>query len=215
MRPSHTLILDGIWGRPRRWRLLGSRIERAGVGTTQIVYYDMTGRSTFQSLGEHLLKVIDDVGDPSQINIVAHSMGGLVVRAAHLLRPTLRFRRAVLSCSPLHGSLPAWLLPLAGVKQMRPGSEFLKRLVEVESQWTTPTLTVWCPGDLIILPASSSRWRAAQQEITCWVPAHIWPSWSGSIHRKMIQFLKHDVTVSAGTPPTPRSAAAAGSESNT
>ncbi|MFT3786422.1 MAG: hypothetical protein QM770_09680 [Tepidisphaeraceae bacterium] len=188
---QHTLLLDGIWGRPWRWKRLARRIECEIGGTAEIVYYDMTGRSTFETLGQFLLNKIDSTGvDPVNLNIVAHSMGGLVTRAAHLLRPTLRMRRAVLMNSPLRGSHMAWFLPLAGVRQMRPGSDLYARLGEIEPHWKTPTLTIWCPGDLMILSGWRSRWPVAQQEICCWVPAHIWPAWSRRLQTRIIEFLK-------------------------
>lgn len=191
MTSSTTLILDGIWGRPRRWRRLARRIEAAGVGPARIVEYNAWGTESFDVLGRFLLDQIDATSsDASSINIVAHSMGGLVTRSAHLLRPSLKLRRAVLMNSPLHGSLPAYLLPLKGVRQMRPTSDLFKRLKDVESQWTTPTMTIWTPGDLMIIPNKSSRWHVAQKEVRCNVPAHIWPAWSARLQREVVAFLQ-------------------------
>jgi len=40
--------------------------------------------------------------------------------------------------------------------------------------WDIPTLAIWCPGDLIVVPGSSARWARANQIIRCTVPGHAW-----------------------------------------
>lgn len=190
MAESTTLILDGIWGRPKRWHRLARKIESAGIGPARVVAYNSWGTQPFDVLGQVLLDAIDATGNAGQVNVVAHSMGGLVTRAAHLLRPTLTLRRAVLMNAPLKGSVLAYLLPLKGVFQMRPTSRLFKQLKEVEAHWSTPTMTLWTPGDLMILPNNSARWSKAQLELRCNVPAHIWPAWSTRIQQSVIEFLR-------------------------
>lgn len=183
---SHTFILDGIWGRPGRWEGLRKQIEQT-IGPAVIHRYDATGFEDLEVLGRQLLTTIDAVG--GDVNVVAHSMGGLVVRAAHLARPSLRFRRAVLMNSPLSGTWMAHALPLPAVKQMRPGSEFLKRLEAVEPLWTSPTMVTWCEGDLMILPNRSMRWSKASCELQFAMPAHNWPRWSSKVQAEVVRFL--------------------------
>jgi triacylglycerol lipase len=188
--PSHTIILDGIWGRPWRWKCLAQRIERTGVGSASIFSYNASGMIPMKSLGQHLLDEIDRQGPADRVNVVAHSMGGLVIRAAHLLRPTLPLRRAVMMCSPLHGSLLAHLLPLPGVRDMKPGSAFLKELQAIEPQWNIRTMTMWTHGDLAVVPGKSARWSKAEQRICFWMPAHNWPRWSGGLQDQVVKFLR-------------------------
>lgn len=138
-------------------------------------------------LGRGLLARIDQIQTP--INIVAHSMGGLVARAAHLLRPGFQFHRAVLMNSPISGTWAAYLLGLKAVREMRPESDFLKRLKEVESRWSAPTLVTWCLGDALVFPNRHMKWKQAET-YRYLMPAHNWPRWSRSIHRKVIEFLK-------------------------
>jgi len=186
----HTLILDGIWGRPRRWESLRRKIE-AAIGPAEIFDYECSGRTGFDELGKVLLKRIDEISNETggPINIVAHSMGGLVARAAHLLRPEFQFNRAVLMNSPISGTWAAYLLSLKAVREMRPESEFLKRLKEAESSWKSPTLVTWCVGDVLVFPNRNMRWPLAEAH-RFGMPAHNWPRWSGAIHRKVIEFLK-------------------------
>jgi hypothetical protein len=118
-------------------------------------------------------------------------MGGLVVRAAHQIDPSLPIERAVFLNSPHQGS---WWCHFAkpfkifhALRQMVPGSEFLSKLAAME--WTIPTLNVWCPFDLAVFPGHLAKWSAAQTTIRSAAPLHPWPVYSRSIHRRIIDFL--------------------------
>ena len=180
-----TLILDGIWGRPWRWGRLRRRIVESG-GAAEIFRYDCWGRVEFEELGRRLAGEIRQRG--GEVNLVGFSMGGLVVRAAHLVDRTLPIRRAVFLNSPLRGSWLAKLLPWPGIRQMRPGSAFMRAIEGAE--WTAPTLSVWCPLDLMVIPGTSARWEEAGECVCCWVPAHIWPVYSRRVHERVVEFLK-------------------------
>ena len=179
-----TFILDGIFGRPRRFGRLRDVIEKT-VGPAIIHHYDSTGRTPFESLARQLADAIRAANTP--VNLLGYSMGGIVIRSAHLLDPTLPIRRAAFLNSPHVGSLIAYLLPFPACRQMRPNSDWMNRLAAVE--WSIPTLAVWCPGDPIIVPNRSACWAKATETICGRVPAHIWPIYSKSIHRRIAAFL--------------------------
>jgi hypothetical protein len=184
MSETRTLLLDGFIGRPWRWEKL-LRTIRQRVGPAEIFHYDMSGRSRFETLGAQLAAQIRRHDQP--VNLIGFSMGGLVIRAAHLHDPTLPIQRAVLLNSPLRGSLLAYALPIGGIRQMRPSDEFLRRVKN--TPWNIPTLVTWCPGDTAVIPGRSARWPAAQETICCSVPMHIWPVYSPGIHRRIVEFL--------------------------
>jgi len=184
MNPIPTILLDGIWGRPRRLRFLCRSIEER-CGPTEIFRYDSSGHSCFEDLGRKLADRVLEIGRP--VNIVAFSMGGLVARAARLMEPSLPLHRAVFLNSPHGGSWLAYTLSLPGIRQMRPSSDLLRRLDHVP--WDIPTLAVWCPGDLIVIPGRSARWKSATRIIRCNVPLHLWPIWSRRLHRRIADFL--------------------------
>jgi triacylglycerol esterase/lipase EstA (alpha/beta hydrolase family) len=188
MSKATTLILDGIWGRPWRWEPLRRQIENV-VGPAEIFRYNSTGLCSLRELGLKLVAKIEQLDTP--VNLVAHSMGGLVVRAAHRHRPDLPIRKACFMCSPLHGTNTAYLLPFRGVREMRPGSAFLNWLTDADQHWTCPTLCLWCRGDAIIIPNRSSAWSKASREIISNVPAHCWPRWSTGLQKQVIEFLTH------------------------
>ena len=187
MPATTTLLLDGFWGRP--WRYGGlRRALQAAYGRAEIFHYNSSGLVLLETLAQRFIADVRRRNEP--INVVAFSMGGLVVRAARLLEPTLPIQRAVFMNVPHSGTLVAHLIPLPGVRQMRPGSEFLKQLDA--APWDIPTLAIWCPGDLIVVPGSSARWARANQIIRCTVPGHAWPFHSPSVRRAVVAFFKEE-----------------------
>jgi pimeloyl-ACP methyl ester carboxylesterase len=193
-----TFLLDGIWGRPRRFARIGRAIE-ATSGPTQIFRYDHTGIGCLQEQGNRLAQEIRRCGKP--VNIVAFSMGGLVARAAKLADPGLPIRRAVFLNSPHYGSIWCYLAwpfkKLQGMRQMIPGSVFLQQLQS--STWNIPTLSVWCPLDLAVVPGNLAKWPTDGQTIRSAVPLHPWPIYSPALRRKIAAFLaeaepNHEVT---------------------
>ncbi|HEX8325361.1 MAG TPA: hypothetical protein VF595_15775 [Tepidisphaeraceae bacterium] len=184
MENSHTIILDGFLGRPRRWERLRRLIELR-AGPASIFQYESTGLTPIPTLGQRL---IDEIrGRGGRVNLVGFSMGGMVIRAAHLIDPALPTRRAVFMNSPHLGTWLAHLVPTPGVRQMRPGDPFVKAIAD--APWTVPTLTVWNGFDGIILPPRSTRYRYGGEHVCCPVPLHIWPVWSRTIHRRIADFL--------------------------
>ena len=86
-------------------------------------------------------------------------MGGLVCRYyVQMLGGSSRVNRLVTISTPNHGTLPAFLNRRVACKEMRPGSDFLRRL---NDDWSTlrevEVSSFWTPLDLVIIPAKSSR----------------------------------------------------------
>ena len=180
----HTLMLDGIWGRPRRFEPLLDML-RESCGPAEIFHYDSSGLRTFEELGSQLVVEIRQQKRPA--NLIGFSMGGLVIRAAHLLDQGLPIHRAVFLNSPHKGTLMAYAFPFGGIGQLRPTAPFIQSLKLVD--WNIPTLATWCPLDTMVVPGSSARWRKAQRTIRCTVPIHVWPIFSRSIWRQAVEFL--------------------------
>lgn len=194
MNQSMTLILDGIFGRPRRFQRLQEAL-RESVGPAELFHYNCSGLIPFETLGQQLVHAIRAIAAP--VNIVAFSMGGIVARVARMLEPTLLLRRAVFLNCPHRGSLLAYVAPFPGVKQLRPRSALMKELASAD--WPIPTLAVWCPGDLAVIPGSSARFPAAQRTIRCDVPIHPWPVWSPRIRREIVKFMNEERCASVPT----------------
>jgi triacylglycerol lipase len=156
------------------------------VGPAEIFYYDSSGMPRFESLAAKLIDRIRDIGQP--VNLVGYSMGGLVVRTACLLAPDLPVRRAVFLNAPHGGSILAWLLPLPGVRQMRPNSELLRTLKM--QPWNIPTLVVSNPLDTAVVPPSNTKWNIETgSNAVCSIPMHVWPIFSTGLRERIVQFI--------------------------
>ncbi len=180
-----TILLDGWCGWPRRLAAFQNSLARLGLAP-EVFEYEASGFTPLEALGERLAKRVREGRGP--VNLIGFSMGGIVARTARLLDPSLPIHRAAFIHSPHYGSLLAHLLPfLPAMRQMRLNSGFLRRLNEVP--WPEPTLCVWCPGDLMVVPGASARWNGAAEHLRCDVPAHVWPLFSRTIQERVARFL--------------------------
>jgi triacylglycerol lipase len=181
-----TILVDGIWSHGFRMTYYGEKRLQGRTGRVVVFDYDNSGRVSQRELGRRLADFIRKQNAP--VNVIGFSMGGVVIRSALLDQPHLPVKRAVFLNSPHHGSLLAPAMGfLPGVRDLIPNSPLLRELAA--APWQTPTLCVWCPGDLMVIPGSSARWNRAAEEIRCDVPAHIWPLVSQRITDQVVAFL--------------------------
>ncbi|HRJ71674.1 MAG TPA: alpha/beta fold hydrolase [Terrimicrobiaceae bacterium] len=112
-------------------------------------------------------------GADSPVAIVAFSMGGIVARYyLQKLGGAARCRAFFTVSSPHHGTLAAYLADGRGAVQMRPGSSFLRGLnADVSGYRRLEPVSYWTPLDLMIFPAASSIWRAAEN-VMVWELCH-------------------------------------------
>jgi len=108
------------------------------------------------------------------IDLVGFSMGALVSRYyLQKLGGRANVRRFVSISGPHRGTLTAYALPLAGLRDMRPGSALLR---ELESDATgfgeVEVHCLYTPYDLMIVPAASSILAAAKTTRRLDIPIH-------------------------------------------
>ena len=98
----------------------------------------------------------------ARVDVLAHSMGGLIARAALPLVGPQTIRRIVTLGSPHHGTRVAGHYPSAPARQMRPDSPWLARLnAAQEEHWPVPVTSIYSLEDNLIVPASSARLAGA------------------------------------------------------
>lgn len=92
------------------------------------------------------------------VDLIGFSMGALVARwFLQRAGGTAQVRRFVSIAGPHHGTLSAYALPLAGPRDMRPGSALLRELAADPDPWGPVQVhCVYTPYDLMILPPRSS-----------------------------------------------------------
>ena len=108
-----------------------------------------------------------------EVDILAHSMGGLAVWLLLQERGhVLPIRRVVFLASPLQGTVVAHLAWGEGGREMRPGSEFLDRLQSGgQPQEWVEALTIRTPLDLNVVPWYGATLPGLGDRVVC-CPTH-------------------------------------------
>ena len=144
------IFVHGVDGTPRVWKYLVDNLDRSRF---QPWFYYYPSGLPLQKLGDHLatiIRLLDSIskGTMNRVVIVAHSMGGLVSRAAinNLCRNGAPpFVKLYVSFSTPYGGhdaakkgvesapvvVPSW-------RDVAPGSEFLERLYQQQFPATVP-----------------------------------------------------------------------------
>ena len=125
------------------------------------ILYDYDWRRGVDELGAALAERIRN--EPSdRIMIVAHSMGGLVARAALRLLEADDIRQIVTLGSPHHGTWLAQLLPGLPYRQMQPDSEWLAALnAAQEGRFPVPVTCIYSTNDNLVTPSRSAALQGA------------------------------------------------------
>ena len=124
-----------------------------------------------------------------EIDVLAHSMGGLAARWHILTQPDHSIRRAVFLGTPHRGTLSAYLAFGKSRPEMLPSSKFLDSLntlqptpLGVES-WTIRTLI-----DTRIIPGSSATLPGVEDHRLC-CPTHTGLLNDGRVFQLILSFL--------------------------
>lgn len=177
------VMVHGILDTGKVFRRLAADLEARGARCLCPSLSPSDGRDGLPDLSGKLDAAIrEGVAAQEPIDLIGFSMGGLISRYwLQELGGHARVRRFFAISVPFAGSLWSWLMPSAGVRQMRPGSGFLAELeagagrldgIEIVSYWT--------PFDLVIVPPSSSVWERAEN-IPLLVPCHPCMLWSRAL----------------------------------
>lgn len=115
------------------------------------------------TLGKKIAEIKARTG-AKQVDIVAHSMGGLISRYyIKNLGGEGQVERLVMLATPNHGTIVSYLGPSAGAKQMHPGSDFLKTLnAGDESPGAIKYTSIRGGLDEIVIPHSSPILEGAE-----------------------------------------------------
>jgi triacylglycerol lipase len=166
------VLVPGWADRPRSLRHIRAHLLRSGYSTDSLHVLDFKRR--FGSNTEHARELSNVLlslpGDRDHdVDIVAHSMGGLAVRhlfSAHP-RSARRIHRVICLGSPHAGTRTAWLGWGIGAREMRPGSEFLSKLPRGVPEGSD-FVNIRAPLDLRILPGSSTELAGARNfQVPC------------------------------------------------
>jgi triacylglycerol lipase len=164
----------------------------------------LTFRDPAGSNREHALEIdsavtrmLADTG-AEEIDIVAHSMGGLATRWYLLTHDPAPVRRAAFLGSPHQGTLTAHLAWGAGGDEMTPGSDFLEALNEAPPvPEGVGAITVRTPIDTRVVPGESATLPGIQDHTVC-CPTHVGLIRDDGVFRIVLDFLERTAASTAG-----------------
>ncbi|NJN20738.1 MAG: triacylglycerol lipase [Leptolyngbya sp. RL_3_1] len=154
-----------------------------GIGDTHRVFQTMATYLGDRGWPIHTLDLVPNLGEvgldqlalqvrdyvamhltEQPFDLLGFSMGGIVSRYyLQRLGGLQQVQRFITLSSPHNGTITAYARNRPGVKQMRPGSDFLQGLNSTVHELAQVQFTsLWTPYDLMILPAYSSRLPVGQ-----------------------------------------------------
>lgn len=188
------VIVPGFLDAPRFYRRLRMRLEEAGHDVLGFKLRSRIGVAGFAEIGADLARFIDErIGPGRDVGIVAFSMGGIAARYyVQRLGGAARVRPLVTVSTPHRGTYLAWLLPLKGMRQLRPNGAFLEDLnQDADLLADSGFVSIWSPLDAVIVPASSSR-MGIGFERTFLVPLHAWMPQSTRVIDEVVRSVGKD-----------------------
>jgi triacylglycerol lipase len=177
MMKNPVLLVHGIYDTIAKFNIMSAYLTQRGWEVHRINLTPNIGSAKLEQLATQVADYIDKTFPTSQvIDLLGFSMGGLVTRYyLQRLGGIKRVQRYISISAPNNGTLMAYSLPLPGIIQMRPNSQFLADLnrdrVEILSQINCTLF--WTPYDLMILPPTSSK-IGIGREIILPVLVHAW-----------------------------------------
>jgi pimeloyl-ACP methyl ester carboxylesterase len=165
--PSPLLLVHGIACNAGVWRWLIPRLRAAGFDCIHTLSLEPL-RADIDRLAEVVAREVVKIHSThqgSRVTIVAHSMGGLVARAALRALDPATIRQLVTIGTPHHGATIAGVLSWPCARQMCTASRWLKSLnLLQEDHLSVPTTSIFSPDDNFVSPATSPRLRGARLE---------------------------------------------------
>jgi pimeloyl-ACP methyl ester carboxylesterase len=154
------LLVHGFVDNRSAFALLRRSLHRNGWTRVQAVNYSpLTSdvRTAAALLGPHVERICEETGEP-RVDIVAHSLGGLIARYyVQCLGGHDRVRTLVTLGTPHSGTraIPA-LIPHPLARQMRPGSPVLEELAGPVRRCRTRFVAFWSDLDQLMIPVESA-----------------------------------------------------------
>lgn len=123
-----------------------------------------------QTIGEQaaalarFVREVKKVTAEQQVEIVAHSLGGIIARLAirrHRLGTSVK--TLVTMGTPHQGTFPARYANTENIRELRPDSELVRELKELTLPRSVRVVTFWSRNDLLVLPPEAAVLPGAEQ----------------------------------------------------
>lgn len=183
---STVIVVHGLFASEITMRPLRNALTEAGIPTLAPSLKPADGSVGIDILAQELKKFLDTRLAPNApIQIVAHSMGGLVSQYyLEKLGGNQRCRGLYTLATPHHGTMLAHLHPGPAGRQMEIGSPFLQDLLG-HSRTRYPITCYRSSTDVVILPnESSTLTHATNLKFT--TPGHIYLTHDSALQKDLI-----------------------------
>jgi triacylglycerol lipase len=143
----------GVWHPFMRW------LEGRGIAPVYTLSYGPP-LASIELFAEQAAAKIDAILEDTGANkviVVAHSMGGLVMRAYLRRFGGGKVARLVTIATPHEGSVHAWIAFGQSMAQLRPRNPWLTELGIPEGADLPPIVSLWSWHDSMVAPQTSSR----------------------------------------------------------
>ncbi|GIK88437.1 MAG: lipase [Betaproteobacteria bacterium] len=155
------LLVHGVLCNAGVWHPLARFLRAQGVGPVYAISYGPP-LASIDAFARQVAARVDAIraatGAP-KVLVVAHSMGGLVMRAYLRDFGGSAIARLVTLGTPHQGSMHAWMAVGACLAQMRPGNAWLAALGAPSGDALPPIVSLWSWHDSMVAPQTSSRIR--------------------------------------------------------
>ncbi len=158
--PRHVVLIHGIWDTFKTMQKMERVLRASGFDPLVITLTPNGGQRPLDDLGKQVhLQIRKRIPEGAPFSIIGFSMGGLVARSyLRQFGDPARIETFISIASPHRGTWLAWLDGNPGVRDMRPGSQFLSAIDADAPRFSkTRWVTIRTPLDLIILPSTSSN----------------------------------------------------------
>lgn len=152
------IFVHGLGGDRGNFLLMAKYLWLTGRKRSYRVHFDPENSTLEMSeyLADYIKQVLEITGEP-QVEIVAHSFGGIISRltiANYKLEPFIR--TLITLGTPHNGTYPARFANTEKTISLRPQSDIIKSLKNLPWPKNVKGFTFWSNNDLLVLPAESA-----------------------------------------------------------
>jgi pimeloyl-ACP methyl ester carboxylesterase len=157
------LLIHGVLCNRAVWGPVCRRLQAAGFGPIHAINLEPLDADidVFVEQVKREVSALCREAPDGRVAVVAHSMGGLVARAAMQRGASESISHLVTLGTPHHGSVLARLVPGVAGRQMQPASSWLQALNAAANRSSAHVVSIYSEHDNLVSPARSAVLQGA------------------------------------------------------
>lgn len=175
------LFIHGFGGGRYEYKPIIRYLKEKGFSKFyEFTYKERFGTISLDDLAKRISVFSEEKVKEKSIDIIGISQGGIIARNyIQNYNTSKNIKKCITICSPHHGSLSAYLLPLKGSIELRPKSKFLEKIIGNKSD-KTDYYCIYTPFDLMVIPGWSGKLPNAKENKAVYAPLHPLAFWCRS-----------------------------------